>query len=137
MEEKKIKVMVVEDEELLLTAISRKLATLGFETITCSSAQQALDYLDNLPQMPDAIWLDYYLGDMNGLEFMHKLKENEKWSTIPVVVVSNSAGADKRSAMLSLGANDYILKAQYKLGDIANHVKEIVEKKQEGDKKQG
>lgn len=128
MGEKKVKVMVVEDEELLLTAISRKLTMLGFETITCASAEQALDYLGSLPEMPDVIWLDYYLGDMNGIEFMHKLKGNEAWSKIPVVVVSNSAGPDKKSAMLSLGASDYILKAEYKLGDIADHIKEVVEK---------
>lgn len=128
MENKKIKIMVIEDEELLLKAINRKLSSLGFETVTCISAKQAIDYLNNMPELPDVIWLDYYLEDMNGLEFMNEMKKSDKWAKIPVIVVSNSASQDKKSAMLALGAKEYLLKAEYKLGDIAQMIKKFVEK---------
>ncbi len=127
MDEKKLKVMVIEDEQLLLKAIDRKLASLGFEIVSCTSAEQAIDYLNNMPTLPDAIWLDYYLGKMSGLDFMNELKGNEKWANIPVIVVSNSASSEKKSAMLALGAKEYILKAEYKLGDIADMIKGFVE----------
>lgn len=111
-------IMVIEDEELLLRAISRKLSSVGHRAITCTSSKQAIDYLVNLDKLPDAIWLDYYLGDMNGLEFMNELKKSETWSKIPVFVVSNSASEQKKSAMLALGAKNYLLKAEHKLDDI-------------------
>src|SRR3982074_157377 len=88
-------VMVVEDETLLLQAITKKLKLTGLDVVSCSSGQQAIDYLKNLDQLPDAVWLDYYLKDMNGLAFMQTLKEKSEWSSIPVVVVSNSASPDK------------------------------------------
>lgn len=125
---KTIKVMVIEDEEILIQAISRKLATLGLEPISCTSAGQAIDYLENLSELPDVIWLDYYLGDENGLEFMRKIRKNKKWSQIPVVVVSNSASEEKKNAMSALGVKKYILKAEHHLEDIVKIIKEVGEK---------
>lgn len=131
MESKSYSIMVVEDEELLLRAISRKLSSLGHQAITCTSSRQAIDYLKNLEKAPDAIWLDYYLGDMNGLEFMSELKKNDSWSKIPVFVISNSASAQKKKAMLALGAKNYLLKAEYKLDDIVKMISEFLSKREQ------
>ena len=122
----KIKVLVIEDEELLLEAIARKLSNDGLEPITCTGASQAFDYLKSLPETPDVIWLDYYLKDTNGLEFMKLLMKDPRWSQIPVVVVSNSASEEKRKAMLALGVKKYLLKAEYRLEEIIKIIKEIV-----------
>jgi len=121
------KIMIIEDEEMLLTAISRKLNSSGFQTVTCTNASQAVDYLSNFGELPDIIWLDYYLPDMNGIDFMQKIRENENWAKIPVIVVSNSASEKKKKAMYELGVKKYVLKAKYKLDEIVNIVKEIIE----------
>lgn len=126
MNHSKPKVMVVEDETLLLKAISKKLSLNNFDTISCASCKQALDYLNNLTEAPDAIWLDYYLKDTNGLDFMQELKKNNKWGNIPVIVVSNSASPEKVHSMLALGAKKYLLKSQYRLEDIINIIKEFI-----------
>jgi CheY-like chemotaxis protein len=120
------KVMVVEDENLLLQAISKKLTISGLETVSCLSAEQALDYLKNFPELPDAIWLDYHLKDMDGLMFMKKLKDSDKWGKIPVFVVSNSASPDKVNSMLALGAKKYMLKAEHRLDEIIADIKKFV-----------
>lgn len=119
-------IMVVEDETLLLQAISKKLKISNIDVISCASGQQAVDYLNNLEQLPDAIWLDYYLKDMNGLAFMQELKKNTKWSVIPVFVVSNSASPDKVNNMLALGAKKYVLKAEHRLDEIIGMIKEFI-----------
>lgn len=118
-------VMVIEDEELLLQAITKKLKNSGFETVSCTTAKQALEYLDTLNELPDVIWLDYYLKDMNGLEFMDRINQNPSWTKIPVVVVSNSASPQKVEAMLKKGAKKYLLKADYRLEDIVAIIKEF------------
>lgn len=119
--------MVVEDEELLLQAITKKLELTGIEVLSCSGGQQALDYLTSVNELPDAIWLDYYLKDMNGLAFMEKLKANAKWVDIPVVVVSNSASPEKVHNMLGLGARKYVLKAEYRLDEIIKLIKSFID----------
>jgi two-component system, chemotaxis family, chemotaxis protein CheY len=111
-------IMVVEDESLLLQAITKKLKLTGMDVLSCASGKQALDYLKNLEVLPNAIWLDYYLKDMNGLLFMQEIRQNPKWKKIPVIVVSNSAGPEKVSNMMALGVKKYILKAEHRLEDI-------------------
>jgi CheY-like chemotaxis protein len=120
-------IMVVEDETLLLQAITRKLKNSGLDVVSCASGEQAIDYLGNLDELPDAIWLDYYLKDMNGLAFMMGLKQNPKWENIPVLVVSNSASPDKVHHMLALGVKKYILKADYRLDEIITMMRSFID----------
>lgn len=118
--------MVVEDETLLLQAITKKLKISGMDVLSCASGQQAIDYLKSLDELPDAIWLDYYLKDTNGLAFMQELKQNASWTDIPVLVVSNSASPDKVHNMLGLGAKKYILKAEYRLDEIIAMIRDFI-----------
>lgn len=119
-------IMVVEDEVLLLEAITRKIKAHGINVIGCASAQQALDILTSVKVLPDAIWLDYYLGDMNGLEFVQALKKNPSLSEIPIIVVSNSASDQKKNAMLALGVKKYLLKADNRLEDIIDQLTDTI-----------
>ena len=119
--------MVVEDESMLLQAINKKLTALGIEVISCVSGKQAVDYLDALTEVPDAIWLDYFLKDMNGLEFMSEMKKHKGWENVPVLVVSNSASPDKVSHMIALGAKRYVIKAEHRLDEIVEIIKKLVE----------
>lgn len=127
--QKKLNIMVIEDENLLLQAISKKLKLNGISPISCSSGKQAFDYLKNLTELPNAIWLDYYLEDMNGLDFMNQLKGNLKWKNIPVVVVSNSANPEKVHNLLAIGVKEYLLKAKYRLDDLIKIIVDIAQKK--------
>lgn len=118
--------MVVEDELLLLQAITKKLKLSNMDVLSCSSGQQAIDYLNSIDELPDVIWLDFYLKDMNGLVFMQQLKSNPKWESIPVLCVSNSASPEKVHNMLGLGVRRYILKAEYRLDEIIAMIREFI-----------
>lgn len=125
-------IMVVEDEVLLLEAITKKLHVSHFDVIGCRSGEQALDYLKSVPEMPNAIWLDFYLKDMNGLDFLKQVRANpdQKWQRIPVLVVSNSASEPKVNAMLALGASGYLLKAEHRLDDIINRIEKLIDQRE-------
>lgn len=117
-----INVLVIEDDHLLGEAILKKLEAEGMNGQLQVSAKDALTYLEK-SELPNIIWLDYYLEDMNGLEFMGELKKNPKWQNIPVIVVSNSASGEKVSSMLALGVKKYMLKAENKLEDIVRELR--------------
>ncbi len=119
-------ILILEDEEPLLQAITKKLELSGFETVSTTTGSQAIDYLENMDRLPDVIWLDYYLKDTNGIEFMNELKKNKKWKNIPVIVVSNSASDKKIHTMLALGAKKYVLKAEHRLEDIIQMVEDFI-----------
>lgn len=124
---KKPTIMVVEDEELLLKAITHKLTRSDFDVVSCMAGTQAIDYLEQFPTLPQAIWLDYYLKDMNGLEFMQHIRANPKWKHLPIMVVSNSADPTNLHNMLALGASKYLLKAEYRLEDIIATLREFIQ----------
>ena len=121
--------MVIEDEHLLLKAIERKLRLNNLNVIACESGTQAIENLNKKTAPPDAIWLDYYLGDTTGIEFMKKLRQNAKWTDIPVLVISNSANPDKVSAMMALGAKGYLLKADYRLDKLVSEIQSLINTK--------
>ncbi|HEV7454340.1 MAG TPA: response regulator [Candidatus Saccharimonadales bacterium] len=125
MAQQMLSVMVVEDEELLLQAITHKLKSSDIGVLSCASGAQAFDYLESVTKLPDAIWLDYYLKDTNGLAFMERVKKNPEWARIPVLVVSNSASPDKVYHMLALGVRKYILKADYRLDEIIDIIRDL------------
>ena len=125
MEKNDFVVMVVEDEEMLLSAIVNKLKLAGKQVIACVSGEKALEALSTQDRLPDVIWLDYYLKGMNGMEFMGKLKADPKLANIPVMVVTNSASAEKASKLMAMGVRRYLLKAESKLKDLIQVVNEV------------
>lgn len=121
-----LKIMVVEDETLLLEAITKKLEIEGISSIACLSGSEAFEKLKDKENLPSIIWLDFHLKDMNGLEFMKILKGDPDWSKIPVVVITNSVDDVVGKELLELGVTKYLLKADYKLDDLISIVKETI-----------
>ncbi|MBI3485521.1 hypothetical protein HY025_01100 [Candidatus Daviesbacteria bacterium] len=64
---------------------------------------------------------------MNGLSFMQQIKKNPNWANIPVLVVSNSASAEKVHTMLGLGVKKYILKAEHRLDEIIAMIRDFTQ----------
>lgn len=117
-------ILVVEDEEALASIIKIKLEKNGFKVVSARTAEQALGYLKDELNV-QAIWLDHYLlGKENGLDLVVKIKENNsKWHNIPIFVVSNTASPEKVNAYLALGVNKYYTKANFRLENIVNDIK--------------
>ena len=120
-------ILVVEDELPLLEAITVKLGLSGFAPVAARTVEQALAYLEDIKDVK-AIWLDHYLiGKENGLDFISKIKEeNSAWKNIPIFVVSNTAGDDKKHAYLNLGANKFYTKSNFRLDQIIDDIKKAL-----------
>ncbi len=118
-------VLIVEDENTLASAIAAKLEISGFDVAKARSVEQAISYLEEIPKI-DVIWLDHYLlGSENGLDFVHSVKNSEKWKGIPIFVVSNTATPDKIKSYMQLGVEKYYVKAEHRLEDIIKDIKKV------------
>lgn len=123
---KELTVLVVEDEKPLQHAIQDKITKEGCSVVTARRVDQAIAYLEDVPKI-DVIWLDHYLlGEEDGLDFVVKVKESDKWKDIPIFVVSNTASADKVKTYLKLGVTEYYTKADNRLDDIIAEIKKTV-----------
>ena len=130
MENKQIKVLVVEDEIILQNLIYSKLVKRNFSVVYSRTAAQALKYLEDNKDI-DIIWLDHYLlGKDDGLDFVAKVKENPDWKHIPIFLISNSASDDKVQAYLQLGVDKYFIKSNYTLDNIIDDMEKYVSEKE-------
>ncbi|MCX6808556.1 MAG: response regulator [Candidatus Berkelbacteria bacterium] len=125
-------VLVVEDEQPLLSAIKIKLEKTGFQVVSSRSVEGALNILEDKVKV-DIIWLDHYLiGKENGLDLVAKLKKSDsKWKHIPIFVVSNTASADKVQSYIHFGIEKYFTKSDYRLDEIIADIEVCLNKKVE------
>src|SRR3989337_4199489 len=124
-------ILVIEDEVPLLEAIKRKLELVGFDVLTAVTTGQSLSYLQDVKRV-DLIWLDHYLfGKEPGLLFVAELKNDPKWKTIPIFVVSNASGAEQKHAYLSLGVDKYYAKVDYRLDQLVKDIQGFLAEKKE------
>ncbi len=124
--ENKKKILVIEDEEPLLSAIKKKLGFEGFLVNVVRSVDQALVSLKRNYNF-DLIWLDHYLlGKKNGINLVAEIKENEELRNIPIFVVSNTATPDKIKTYKELGVDKYYTKSDHSLKEIVEDIKNFL-----------
>jgi DNA-binding response OmpR family regulator len=130
MDEKKTKILIVEDEEILLTALSEELNQEGFEV---AGAKDGIEGVEKaVTEKPDLILLDLVMPRLDGIGALKQIKDNPKSKEIPVVILTNLSDYDKVSDALSLGALDYLVKANYRLEELVNKIKTVLERNQTG-----
>lgn len=102
------KVMVVDDERDIRRLVSFTLKRHGFEVVEAEDGVAALKLAER--ERPDLILMDVMMPVMNGYEASRKLKENEKTSGIPIVMLSAKSQLAEVQAGLESGAARYICK---------------------------
>ena len=130
MEDKKTKVLIVEDEEILLTALSEELKQEGFDVVGAKDGIEGVEKA--ISEKPDLILLDLVMPRLDGIGALKQIKENPDIKDIPVVILTNLSDYDKVSDALSLGAMDYLVKANYRLEELVNKIKVVVERRRSG-----
>ena len=122
------KILVVEDEEILRTALAEELKQENFEVVTAKDGQDGVEKAT--AEKPDLILLDLVMPRLDGLGALKELKAKDDTKEIPVVILTNLSDYDKVSDALSLGAMDYLVKANYRLEELVNKIKTVLERKQ-------
>ena len=82
------KVMVVDDEDVLLEMIALLLEDLGYEPITAANGQEALALLHAEPHPPFLIISDVMMPRMSGTELARAVKSQPHLMNIPIILMS-------------------------------------------------
>ena len=120
------KILFIEDESALQTTFGEVLGQEGYELISALDGEIGLRLAEE--KMPDLILLDLILPKVSGFDVLEKLKKDEKTKDIPIIVLTNLEGVNEVQKALDLGAKTYLVKANYKLEEITEKIKEILEK---------
>ena len=102
-----MKILIAEDDEMMLKTMEFKLIREGYEVITCLNGNDALDKI--VLENPDLILSDIEMPFASGLDIVNKVKVELKLN-IPIIILS-SLGLEKTVLKaFELGADDYITK---------------------------
>jgi two-component system KDP operon response regulator KdpE len=102
----KARILVIDDEMEIVRILQRSLTAHGYDVLTATSGEKALEVLEQ--QRPDIILLDLGLPGMSGLEVCKHIRAQSNLP--PIIVVSVRATERDKVQALDLGADDYICK---------------------------
>jgi len=102
------KILTVDDSPSVRKMVEFSLKTKGYLMGSAGDGQEALERMAE--EHYDAIILDVNMPRMNGLEFLEKVKSDNTFAAIPVIMLTTEGQDDDRDKAMSLGATDYIVK---------------------------
>lgn len=102
------RVLVVDDEPIILRLLQVNLRLEGFEVVACSNGEDALRRIEQQP--PDVAVLDVVLPGIDGFEVCRRLREAPATADVPVVMVTAQAQDEDRERGYALGVFEYVTK---------------------------
>lgn len=101
-------VAVVDDEADILELVSINLKKHGYKVKDFLDAETFFNYIKT--EIPDLVILDLMLPDADGMEVCKYLRKSEKYSAVPVIILTAKGDEMDKVLGLELGADDYITK---------------------------
>ncbi len=127
------KILFIEDEPTLQKAVGKFLENEGYEIKSAIDGELGVKMAKDF--QPNLVLLDLILPKMNGFEVIEELKKDDATKNIPIIVLTNLEGSADVEKAISLGAKNYLVKANYELSEIVEKIKETL-KQQTANNKQ-
>lgn len=118
------KILIIEDDPYISSMYVTKLEREGFKT---SVAMDGEEGLAKAKEEPDLILLDLILPKLSGIDLLKQLKADENLKAIPVIILTNVGDEKEIKKGLTLGACDYIIKAQFPPKEVVEKIKKVLE----------
>lgn len=102
------KILIVDDDTALRTALIRYLEKRGFAVCDAASGTEGLSLFEQDP--PDLVVSDVIMPEMDGLEFCRRLRSLRTGQLVPFIFLSSRSEVEDRVQGHSIGADDYLIK---------------------------
>lgn len=103
------KILVVEDEAAIREMLTFTLEEEGYQVLQAATTEKALSIMDDDSSV-DLIVLDWMLPGASGLDFAHRIKKQEQFSDLPIIMLTARGEEDDRVKGLDSGVDDYVVK---------------------------
>lgn len=120
------KILIIEDDLFLRDLMYQRLQSFGFEVFQAVDGEEGLKKI--VEAKPDLVLLDIILPGIDGFEVLRRKNENPEIASIPVVILSNLGQKEEIEQGLNLGAKDYLIKAHFTTEEIAQKIKQHLQK---------
>ncbi|MRH99822.1 response regulator [Kriegella sp. EG-1] len=117
-----MKILTIDDQELILLSVDKRLKELGYIVETASSGEIGIELFNSF--QPDLVLVDINMGDMSGLDVVKHIRANEKEKT-PILVMSGNTEEKIIMDGFDLGIDDY-MKKPVSLDEMAARIKRLI-----------
>ena len=118
------KILIIEDEELILSVLKKKLIESHFDVITASDGEEGLTMAMN--ENPDLILLDIIMPKLDGITLIEKYNQAKGSSRVPTIILSNLDNAEKIEESKAKGVHDYLVKTNWSLDEVIAKIKDTL-----------
>jgi len=112
--------LLIEDDIFIKQMYSNKIEELGINVFSVSTNEEVKNTLNK--ENIDLILLDLVLPSISGFDILGWLKKDEKYKSIPVIVLSNLSSQSDINQAFELGAIEYIVKSNYTPAEVIRTV---------------
>jgi len=103
------KALVIDDARVMRLIPSHALSAVGFETHEAANGQDGLAALESHTDVSLAM-VDWNMPEMNGLEFLRRVRSDPRFSGLKVVMVTTETEVEQVARALEEGADEYVMK---------------------------
>lgn len=124
MEDKRQKILIVDDDQLLLNIYTQKFTKGGFEVVASSKGEEAIEKLRGGFD-PDIFMLDVVMPSLDGFDLLEKTREAKLAEKAVVIMLTNQGQKSDTDRANKLGVSGYIIKANTTPSEVLAKVIEI------------
>ena len=114
------KILLIEDEEILIDLLERKLIQEGYEVSVARDGEEGLRLIREV--WPDLILLDIILPKIGGFKVLEEINKNPSFKKIPVIIISDSGQPSELTRAIRLGVKDWLIKTQFEPQELVEKV---------------
>ena len=114
------KILLIEDEEIMIELLQRKLAQEGYEVLVARDGEEGLRLMKE--NWPNLVLLDIILPKMNGFDVLNEINKNLSLKKIPIIIISNSGQPVELKKALRFGVKDWLIKTEFEPQELLEKV---------------
>lgn len=118
------RLLIIEDEEIILELMRRKLIEEGYEVSVARNGEEGLKVMRQTK--PNLILLDIVMPKIDGFGVMEEMGKDEDLKGIPVIIISNSGQPVDLDKARDLGAKDWLIKTEFDPQEVVDKVKKQI-----------
>ncbi len=131
MDNKKRKILLVEDDPFFIDLYSAKLKKGGFDVAVADDEREGFEKA--ITEKPEVILLDISLPEHEDFWLLKKIKDNKKTKDVPVMVLSDLTNDSEIAKAFSFGACDYLVRSQIVFREVINKINSNIKKEDKKD----
>jgi len=119
------KILIVDDEQYLLSVYASKFKEEGFDVTTAIDGQAAWDLIQG-GYIPDVMFTGILMPRMSGFDVIRKMQADPKLASIPVAISSHRGRQEDKVTAKELGVDDFLIQGLVTLNEVVRRIQRLL-----------